>query len=32
MTKAANFTKSKFKRYEAGLFKKSDQPGDQGKI
>ena len=26
-----NFTKSTFK-YETGLFKKSDQPTDQGKI
>jgi hypothetical protein len=31
MTKPDNFTKSKFK-YETGLFKKSDQPTDQGKI
>lgn len=31
MLKPANFTKSKFK-YDTGLFKKSNQPADQGKI
>ena len=31
MTKPGNFTKPKFK-HETGLFKKSDQPADQGKV
>jgi hypothetical protein len=31
MVKPNNFAKL-IVRYEAGLFKKSDQPGDQGKI
>ena len=31
MPKPGNFAKSKCK-YETGLFKKSDQPADQGKV